>query len=68
MHQQIITSEQFAVIDAALEVFARAEKAGRMTIVGKHAELGVCVLTTSGADGSSLLSQVPYEAVERKAA
>ena len=62
MHERVITLEQFAVIDGALEVFAREEKAGHMTIVGKHAELGVCVLTKGTADGSTLLSQVPYEA------
>jgi hypothetical protein len=59
MHQQIITIEQFAAINQALEIFGRAEKEGRLTLIGRHAKLGVCVLTTGAGYGSALLSQIP---------
>jgi hypothetical protein len=59
MHQQIITFEQFAAITQALEVFGRAEKAGCLTLIGRHSRLGVCVLTTGAGPGAALLSQIP---------
>ena len=63
MHEQVITDEQFAMIQGELEVFGRVNGARTHTTIGKHPTLGACVLLAAVTSHPMLLSEAPFNAV-----
>ena len=62
MHEQVITDEQFAMIQGELEVFGRVNGARAHTTIGKHPTLGACVLLAAVRSDPMLLSEAPFNA------
>ena len=62
MHQHVITHEQFLAIEERLEIFGRVNEGQILTTIGKHPNLGACVLLSDVTSHPILLSEAPFDA------
>ena len=61
MHQHVITHEQFLAIEECLEIFGRVNEGQILTTIGKHPDLGACVLLSDVTSRPILLSEAPFD-------